>query len=134
ASRQAVESIGIHVVTIEEIAAESFTVSIECGAARTRLGTRHVLRNVVACMEHERGATLDAYISDAKEHRAGGVTKPPRLQGFAAGIIATNDGPEVWGITPFAMSDGRPLRHGGPPEPRPESGHRHRDGAPTGAV
>ena len=71
ATRQTVKGICIHMVPFEEITAEFVVVAVERSAARSRIRTRDVLSDVMAGVEHERGAALHADVADAEKKRAG---------------------------------------------------------------
>ena len=79
--RQAVKGSGIHVATIQEVAAEGFVVPIECSAARPRVRTCHVLRDVMTGMEHERGVLFDADVADAEKHVQADLQTPSMRKG-----------------------------------------------------
>src|SRR5262249_54215841 len=112
-SRQAVVRTGIHVVAVEEIEAQRFVVPEERGAARARIGACYVLGNIMASMEHERGATVDAHIADAKKYRTGRFADALDPKGLAAGIVLADDGDGVRDVASFAATYRRSFCGGG---------------------
>ena len=64
------EGIRIQVVPLDQIAAERIVVAKECSAACPRIRAGQVLSDVVAGVEHQRGAPFNANIADAKEQGA----------------------------------------------------------------
>jgi adenylate kinase family enzyme len=58
-------------------------------------------------MEHERGATVDAHVADAKEHRTGRFADTLDPKGLAAGIELVDDGNKVGDVASFFATYGR---------------------------
>ena len=102
--RQAVKGFGIHVVTVQEVAAEGFVVPIECSAARPGVRTRHVLRDVMTGVEHERGVPFDADAADAEKQCASRLADAFDAKGLAAAIVLTDNSDEVRHIAPFGAT------------------------------
>jgi len=107
------EGIGIHMVPVEQVPAEGLVIPVERSAARASIRPHHIFRYVVTGVEHERGVSVNADVSDAEKERAGGFADPFNAESFAADVVAADDGDKVRDISAVAVSDRRTFRGSG---------------------
>src|SRR5262245_55946963 len=93
ASRQPAKRIGIHVATIEAVAAQCLVVAVERGAARTRVGA-HTLSAMSWTAWNMRVAPRATHTLRAPSNLVQADYGSLDSKRLAAGIVATNDGHE----------------------------------------
>jgi hypothetical protein len=97
-------------------------VSIKCGAARTRIGSGSIFRNIVAGVKHQSRIALHTNIADAQEHRACRFAHAFNAEFIAAHVVLPNDLDKVRDIPALAIRKRRSGR-----ERRSCAGARDRD-------